>query len=191
MAARLEIEIEEIPDGLLIRSVRSGSALYALLSAVVTGAVVFFFARMYFHRPALLVLTVLAATWVSSRWWRTVRVELRMTEVEMQVIGHLRSGHSLNRHIPLANIRRLEYQPGLGENQADRPGGLYVEQRWKSDCVLPHLDERQTKQAIDAIYQRFPMIPISPQQRERDLFGLDPIKLNLKSSGKANSIPNP
>jgi hypothetical protein len=189
MAARLEIE--EIPDGLLIRSVRGGSMLYALLGAAVTGVVVFFFARLYFHRPALIVLTILAAIWVSSRWWRTVRVELRITTVEMQVIGHLRSAHSLNRQIPLANIRYLDYRPHLGEDQSDKPGGLYVQQRWKSDCVLPHLDERQTRQAIDAIYQRFPMIPNPPQQGQRDLSGRDPVTLNLKSSGKANSIPNP
>jgi hypothetical protein len=181
------VEIEEIPDGLSIRSVRSGSMLYALFSAVVTGAVVYFLGRMYFHRPALIVLTILAATWGSSRWWRAVRVELRITRLEMQVIGHLWSGPSLNRHIPLASIRRLEYRPNLGEGESDRPSGLYVEQRWKSDCVLPHLDEGQTRQAIDAIYRRFPMIPILPEQKDRDLFGRDLITLDLGSTEKPDA----
>jgi hypothetical protein len=177
-------EIEEIPDGLSIRSVRSGSMLYALFSAVVTGAVVYFLGRMYFHRPALIVLTILAATWGSSRWWRMVRVELRITRLEMQVIGHLRSDRSLNRHIPLASIRHLEYRPGRGDGESGQPAGLYVVQRWKADCVLPHLDEKQTHQAIDAIYRCFPFIPVPP---ERDVSGRDFVTLDPNLPRKADA----
>jgi hypothetical protein len=178
------MEIEEHPDGLVIRTVRKGSVLYALLAAAVAGALVFLIGLIYFHRPALLVLTVLAATWGSSRWWRTVRVELRITQFEMLVTGHLRSVPDLNPRIPMANIRRLEYRAGQGKVGPEQFGGLYAVQRWKADCVLPRLDEKQTQQAIDAIYRRFPFIPVSP---ERDVPGRDLVTLDLNSPRKADA----
>jgi hypothetical protein len=193
---KLGLEIEEVPEGLSIRSVRKGSVFYALLSAIVIGAFVFFMGRVYFHRPALLVLTALSAVWGSSRWWRAVRVELRVNNLEIQVIGHQRSVPGLNRIIPLSTIQRLEYRPGQehqpnkGEGESDSPSGLYVEQRWKADCVLPHLNEQQTQEAIDAIYKRFPVIPILPPREGRDGSGRDVIRLNLDSPQNAHGSAN-
>lgn len=174
------LEIEETPEGLLIRSVRRGSVLYALLSGALCAAVVFLLGRMYFHRPALAVITVVAAIWGSARWWRTIRVELRITKLELQASAGWRVGYRFDLHIPLADIKRLVYRSNRGE--ADRPGGLYVVHRWKADCVLPRLDEIQAQRAIDAIHRRFPMIPILPAQKEHDVPDRTVITLDLGSS---------
>jgi hypothetical protein len=184
------LEIEEIPYGLLIRSVRRGSVVYALLSAALAALIVFLLGRMYFHRPALIVLTVVAAIWGSARWWRAVKVELKVTDYEIQVIGHFRSGSNLNRHIPLSLIRRLEYRPDRAEGKSGLPGGLYVQQRWQADCVLPHLDEAQTQKAIDAIYRRFPTIPNLPNlpdQKARESVSRTTVTLDLGSPQKADA----
>jgi hypothetical protein len=185
------LEIEEVRDGLLIRSVRRGSVPFALLGAAVSGAVVFFLGGMYFHRPALIVMTFLAAIWGSSRWWRAVRAELRVTDAEMHAFAHARRGRGVNAHIRLISIRNLEYRAGGKSDKAEVPGGLYVQQRYEANCVLPDLDEDQVHRAIDAIHRRFPSIPILPAQKGTDLSGRDAVPLNLGSTGKVNSGAHP
>jgi hypothetical protein len=172
------LEIEEVSDGLLIRSVRNGSVPYALLSAAVSGAIVFFFGRIYFHRPALWVLTVLAAIWGSSRWWRLVRVELRVNRFGLQVTGNVKSLSRLNRWMPIEEIRRLEYRPSRGEGEVKQPSGLYVQHRWKAYCILPSGDEDQIQKILEAIHHRFPNIPTSPVQN-LDPGGRNPVALDL------------
>ena len=176
MSARLEIE--EISDGLLIRSVRNGSVPYALLGAAVSGAIVYFFGRIYFHRPALLVLTVLVAIWGSSRWWRLVRIELRLNRFGLQVTGNVKSLSRLNRWMPIEEIRRLEYRPSRGEGEVKQPSGLYVQHRWKIYCILPSADEDQIQKILEAVHHRFPDIPTS-QVPNRDPRDRGPVTLDL------------
>lgn len=185
-----KLEIEENPEGLVIRSVRNGSVPYALLSAALTGIVVFVLGRLYFHRPALIVITAVAAAWASSRWWRAVRGEVRITRLEMQVLSGSVVGSRFDRCIPLADIRRMEFRPNHREDGFDRPDGLYVVQKWKADCVLPRLSEEQTQKAIDAIYQHLPIVPILPERGERDMLGRDLALLNPNSREKADSRAN-
>jgi len=182
MAARLEIE--ENPEGLNIRLVRDGSVFYALLSAAVAGAVVFVLGGLYFHRPALIVITAVAAAWASSRWWRAVRGEVRITKLEMRVLTGSVIGSRFDRFIPVADIRRLEFRAHRGEDGFDRPSGLYAVQKWRADCILPRLSEEQAQRAVDAIYQRFPMIPMLPERGKGDAPGRDFISLNLGSAEK-------
>jgi hypothetical protein len=164
MTAKLKIETDA--EGLRIRSVYGGSPGLAVLAGVLGGALVYWVGRVYFHRPALMVITAVAALWISSRWWRSVRAELRVTPTELQVIGDARVAFRFDRRIPLADIRRLEYRAQVRDG-IGLPSGLYAVQKWRSDCVLPNLDEAQTQRAMEAIHLRFPAIPILPALEER------------------------
>jgi hypothetical protein len=181
------LEIEELRDGLLIRSVRRGSVPLALLAAAIIGAVVFLAGQIYFHRPALVVITVLAAIWGSSRWWRAVRAELRITETGMHATAHTRRGRWMSREIRLVSVRNLEYRAPETAGKQELPGGLYVQQQWEANCVLPDLDEYQAQNAIDAIHRRFPTIPVLPSGAGREATGRSAPPLNISSAEKANS----
>jgi hypothetical protein len=95
----------------------------------------------------------------------------RGTEVELLVTaaGFVSSGHAPGGYSPgsiaMDDISNLRYRAAEGGgDDREYPSGLYVElyrgNSWSpGKCVLPHLDEAQTNQAIEAIRRRFPDVP--------------------------------
>jgi hypothetical protein len=114
---------------------------------------------------------------------RGTDVELLVTSTGFVTSGHAPGGYS-PASIGMEDICNLRYRQAHGGGE-DRewPSGLYVElydgSRWSPGvCMLPHLDEPQTKEVIDAILRRFPNIPNGPHQPS----GLISLNLNKPRS---------
>jgi hypothetical protein len=56
--------------------------------------------------------------------------------------------------------------------------------RWKTSCVLPDLDEAQTNNIIDAIYKRFPDMPLATDSEPWGILGEPLISLGLSKPRK-------
>jgi hypothetical protein len=162
MAAALEIR--EFPQGLSIRVSASRRVGRMFLGVLVGSVAACFF--VYFANGSRLFQMVVAGLCALYVGWEVV-LELRGTEVELRVdnldfssLGHAPGGYNPST-IPRADIDRLEFRKASGGGDDPvLPEGLYVEHRggvWNAaTCVLPHLNEAQTEEAIEAIYRRFP-----------------------------------
>ena len=101
------------------------------------------------------------------RGLRGTDVKLLATNLKLTSTGHATDDYKPS-SIPRADIDNLEFRKASGGGDfPNLPSGLYIRHRgmlWSSStCVLPHIDEPQTRQVIEALYQRFPYIgPLPP-----------------------------
>ncbi len=162
MAAALEIR--ELPQRLSIRVTAPRRVGRVFLGVLMGGVAACFFA--YFANGSRLFQMFVGGLCALYVGWEVV-LELQGTDVELRVdnldfssLGRAPGGYSPS-IIPRADIDRLEFRKASGGGEDPvLPEGLYVERHgglWNTaTCVLPHLNETQTEQSIEAIYRRFP-----------------------------------
>ena len=158
------LEIREFPERLSIRVTaprRVGRVFFAVLMGGVAACFFVYFAKgsrlFQMFVGGFCALYILYEV-VSEL--RGTQVELRVDNLDFSSLGHAPSGYNPS-IIPRADIDRLEYRKASGGGEEPvLPEGLYVEHPggfWNSaTCVLPHLNQTQTEQVIEAIYRRFP-----------------------------------
>jgi hypothetical protein len=158
------LTIREIPDGLSIH-VTEPRRLWRILLTLAAGvavAVMFYYAKGNSYLMRLFVLGFVAVSLIRGiiSLARGTDVELSITNLELISTGHAPSGYNSS-SIPRADIYSMEFRQATGgSDEAAQPSGLFVEHhgllRNPTTCVLPHIDEAQTDQVLEAIYRRFP-----------------------------------
>ena len=154
--------IREVPDGLSIRVAEPRRPWDTLLYLVggIGMAAFFYYAKFESRLLQLFFLGIVAVSLIKNiiSLLRGTDVELRVTNLDFISTGRAPSGYKSS-SIPRADIYNLKFDQAMSGDH-EQPSGLYVETSasvWHSgSCVLPHLDETQTQQAIDAILHRFP-----------------------------------
>lgn len=176
-------EISENDKGLLITSTRSKRSFNAILSIAVAIAF-YWFTRHQSGSIWLGLIALLVIVEAIVEMTRGSTVQLRVTNLEFNAKGYFGGGYRPDRMIPRADVIRMEYQEERagGKGSKYQPAGLYVKRKWSTSCVLPGLNESQTNAVIDAIYKRFPDMPLSTD--EVSFFKDEFISLGLSSSPK-------
>src|SRR5579871_6020971 len=153
-----DFELRETSAALVVRSKMQHSHLHAVLSGCVSASAVALVAHRYASVPTVIVLAALGGIFGYVEIVRQRSVRLRATNLEFQTTtgDFYRSSTA----IPRADIESLEYREEKGGADHYEPSGLYAELRTGSKCILPHLNERQALTIIEAIYRRFPDMPI-------------------------------
>jgi hypothetical protein len=154
-----QFELRATPNGLVVKSKMPQARLRALISGCVSASVVALVAYRFVRAPIVIVVSVLGGIFGYMEIIRQRTVRLSATNLEFQTItGDFYRSRTA---IPRANIEALEYREERGGPEHSEPAGLYAELRAGSKCILPYLDERQTQAVIEAIYKRFPDMPIA------------------------------
>ena len=152
-----EFELRETPGGLLAKSKMQHAHLHALFSGCIAASAVALVAYRYAPAPVIVV-ALLGGIFGYIEIARQRTVQLRATNLEFQMTtGDFYRSRTA---IPRADIESLEYREERGGPDHYEPAGLYAELRRGSKCILPYLDEHQTHSVIEAIYRRFPDMPI-------------------------------
>jgi hypothetical protein len=157
------LTISEIPDGLSIHVTEPRRPWRIVLNLAVGVALVIFFyhAKIDSRLLRLFFFGLCAISLIKEiiSLLRGADIQLRITNLDFISTGHAPNYGGCS--IPRADIYSLEFRKATGGgDEAARPSGLYVEHhgtlRNSTKCVLPHIDEAQTEQVIEAIYLRFP-----------------------------------
>jgi hypothetical protein len=162
MAATLEIQ--ELPEGLSIHVTEPRRTGRIVLTITVGALATAFFvyaaspSKLYQLFVGLLCAIALIRDLIKN--WRGTKVELRLTNLDFISRGRAPDGYGAS-SIPRAAIYNLEFRKASGGGEdAEYPSGLYIEHHGvlhnPSTCVLPHIDNTQTDQVIEAIMRRFP-----------------------------------
>jgi hypothetical protein len=156
------LTIREVPDGLSIRVTEPRRLRDTLLYLIggIGMAVFFYYAKFESRLLQLFLLGIVAVLLIKDivSLLRGTDVELRATNLDFISAGRAPSGYKSS-SIPRADVYNLKFDQAMSGDH-EQPSGLYVEHhgilRNPTTCVLPHIDEAQTQQVIEAIYRRFP-----------------------------------
>ncbi|MEG9436585.1 hypothetical protein JAO29_10480 [Edaphobacter sp. HDX4] len=192
------LDIREVPEGLILRVGKSRSIVKAILGLVFGTGFIVYFLR---NTKESMVVTVLVCSFFIYAIVNGVIGELCGTSVTLTVTnldliseGHAPDGYKPS-SIPRASIYQLEFREpqNVGEGSPD-PSGLYVEYEGlllsPQTCVLPHIDQTQTHQAIEAILRRFPDTEsLAPSRvgRTSDLVSLNLNRRSMRAGGTAST----
>jgi len=155
--AAADYEIREFPDSLLVRVKRRRARTRSLFGAVITGLVALLTLSHIVSGSILAVVVFLAVLLGLSEGFSQASAALRVTALEFQTRGNLRTNSRAVHEVCSADIRWLEYHPDYSNPETGYcPGGLYAKLRFRTVCVLPLLDENQTITVIERIKKRFP-----------------------------------
>ena len=156
-ASPAELDVIDLRDGLLIRTVRKPSLLEALVSCAVTGASAALVGFFFIGKREMFALATLSAALGFLIAKRARRFELHVTRLEFVPRGTVGGRAGSMRSVCTADILWLEYQEGTaGDNPGSSPRGLYAVSKGCSICLLPEVDERMTASVIERIKDRFP-----------------------------------
>ena len=161
-----QFELRETPAGLVAKSKMQHAHLHALFSGCIAASAVAVVAYHYAPAPIVIVVALLGGIFGYIEIIRQRIVELRATNLEFQTTtgDFYRSCTA----IPRADIESLEYREARGGPDHYEPAGLYAELRRGSKCILPHLEEHKAQSVIEAIYRRFPDMPIKSTKSSFD-----------------------
>ena len=154
-----DFQLRETPIGLIATSKMQHAHLHAILAGCVSASAVAIVAYHYAPAPIAILIAVLGGILGYVKTIRQRSMQLRATNLEFQTTtgDFCRSRTAISR----ADIESLEYREGKGGPDHYEPAGLYAEFKGGSKCLLPYLNERQTRIVIEAIYKRFPDMPVA------------------------------
>ncbi|MBN8732811.1 MAG: hypothetical protein J0L64_19905 [Acidobacteria bacterium] len=154
-----DLNITELEDGLLVRTVRIPSIVEGLLSAAATAVFVGIAVSFVAGKPLAISLAVIAALVAYYYARRSPGFELRIDESRIVARGKVGDDLGLTRSVSVSDVQWLEYQEDTtGPETAHHPGGLYAVLKHRSVCVLPDVDERQTTSIIQRIEAKYPVL---------------------------------
>jgi hypothetical protein len=140
--------------------------LHALFSGCIAASAVALVAYRYAPAPIVIVVALLGGIFGYIEIVRQRTVQLRATNLEFQTTtGDFYRSRSA---IPRADIESLEFREESGGPDQYDPAGLYAELRTGSKCILPYLDAHEAHSVIEAIYRRFPDMPITGKKSSFD-----------------------
>ncbi len=152
-------ELRETPSGLIVKSKMQHAHSHAVLSGCVSASAVAIVAYHYAAASIVIIVAILGGIFGYVEIIRQRSVQLRATNLEFQTTtGDFYRSRAA---IPRADIESLEYREEKGGPDHYEPAGLYAELKDGSRCILPYLNERQTHAVVEAIYKRFPDMPIA------------------------------
>ncbi len=182
------LDIRETPEGLTFH-VYQGRQLVRILLTLVFASV---FGYLLYRSSDSTIMRIIFGLSVAFVVIRDVIGHLRGTDITLRVsnldlisTGHAPDGYGPS-SIPRASIYNLEFHKAIeGGEDAPQPSGLYVVHQGvlhdPVTCVLPHLDEAQTRQAIETILRRYPDTEsLAPPKKG---YASDLITLNLNNQG--------
>ncbi len=159
------MEIRELPRGLFVWVKEPRRMSCILFGLAAGGGALYVFLRISAIPRAFagLIGVMIAVSMVREAVsaLRGTDVELHVNKLNLVSSGHAPEGYSAST-ISRAAIYRLEFRKSSGGGDLpESPQGLYVEHHgagpWDSaTCVLPHINEAQSAQAIASIYRCFP-----------------------------------
>lgn len=177
------LSIEGAGSRLRVRVEAPSDVLRIVLTVAGSGIFVFLFTRK--SGPMGWLALVFAVVFVISAI-REIFGAIRGTDVELLVedLNFSTSGHAPGGYHPgfvsRDDLLRLEFRNGSeGGDSPECPRGLYVEYNSQSAfetsiCVLPHIDEQQAQEAIQAIRFRFPELDrLTPRPQRGGLISLN------------------
>jgi hypothetical protein len=156
------LTVREVPDGLSIRVIEPRRPWHILLylAGGIGSAMLFYYAKFGSRLLQLFLLGLVAVSLIKDiiSLLRGTNVELHIANLDFISTGRAPSGYKSS-SIPRAYIYNLKFGEAMSGDY-EQPSGLYVEHHGillnPTTCVLPHIDEAQTEQVIEAIYRRFP-----------------------------------
>jgi len=148
-----QYHVQELRNGLCIRSSRSLKMWQRLLAAAVAGAFVAGVTSALLRAWWWLLLSLLAAINVFAIA-KARNAQLWVSNLEFTATGDI-GRRVRHRVINTADVRRLEFWQANGPFRSG-PDGLYAVTNHGSKCLLPFLDYKQTSEVIRVIEQRFP-----------------------------------
>jgi hypothetical protein len=158
-------EIREVRDGLEITAtgIPSASASIGIAGAVaaITGYVGYRILSFWLSLPG----AVLAGAIGFCLTFRQSRAVLRATNLDFETKGEYPST------IARAEVSAMFYDKAQGDEMSYTPAGLYAD---RGVCLLPFVNEEQANEIIQAIYRRFPDMPLKSESSEP----LTTLKLN-------------
>jgi hypothetical protein len=165
------LEIRELPQGLSIHVTEPPRMGHVLLIVSAGAAAAFFFLHVTTSSKLVQLsiggLCAIALIQYLVKGLRGTDVKLLVTDLNLTSTGHATDDYKPS-SIFRDEIDNLEFRKASGGGDyPNLPSGLYIKHRgilWSSStCVLPHIDEAQTRQVIEALYKRFPGIgPLRP-----------------------------
>ena len=178
------LDIRETPKGLTFH-VSEGRRLLRILLMLVFASV---FGYMLYRSNDSTIMRIGFGSFAAITIIRDIIGHIRGTDVTLKVnnLDLISTGHAPDGYgpcsVPRASIYNLEFHEAIeGGEDAPQPSGLYVEHHGvlhdPVTCVLPHIDNTQTHQVIEAILRRFPDTEnLAPPKKNQDS---DLITLNL------------
>lgn len=181
-----EVTFDSDDRELVVRVVTRPSIKRAALLSVVLAALSIAIGYSSVWWPALIVLALLVGL-ISFLALSLHRVaELRVSEFELVSKGHADRDYGSIRRVLGEQCDYLEYQESTdGPESSGHPEGLYAVVGRRSICLLPGLNEPQTANAIDRIYEAFPDYRLRCQSHS--VFGQNFTSLNLNRPGEHNN----
>jgi len=183
------LEIRDTEEGLIVSATASNATLLWRIPVEVAIGAVFI---VYWYRSTVPNFLFFVVSGILALGILKDLVSLlRGTSVELVITnsGFISSGHSPGGYyrcsVARADVRNLEYRKAAGGGDIpESPAGLFVETHdasWLSPgmCVLPHLNEEQTNQVIEAVLRRFPDLPSGAPEPS----GLISLNLNKPRAG--------
>lgn len=154
-----QFELRETPGGLVVKTKMQHAHLHALFSGCIAASAIAIVVYRYAPMAIVIVVGLLGGIFGYVEIVRQRTAQLRVTNLEFQTITGdvLRSRTAIAR----ADIECLEFREEKGGPDHYEPAGVYAELRTGSKCILPYLDEHQAHSVIEAIYTRFPDMPIT------------------------------
>lgn len=178
---RQQLEIREYRDGLLIKARQRHSLAQGIFSATIAAAFVVLVVKRFVSLPVLILVVVLAAGFGFAQVLREKEAELNVTNLEFRTSGYFGGDYRARRSLSSADVRWLEYQEDRGGIESSyHPAGLYAVLRVGEACMLPHVNEQQAGEIIEAIAKRFP--DFSKRWHSESPFGEHFTTLGLKDA---------
>jgi hypothetical protein len=153
-----QIYIDHQPDALIIRADEESTPMDAAVSCIVSSGFYALVASRFLSWPFVAIFATLGAWSGYGLAKRQRTATLRAENLEFRTSERLWM-FGPTRSVARADICYLEYR-----NEKHREGlaqqGLFAKVKFGNVCLLPYLDEKQTASAIQALYRRFPDMPL-------------------------------
>jgi hypothetical protein len=180
-----QFEIIDISGALEATSKLRRSGIKRLLSALsAIGGAVFVLALLewtpLFHTVFLLGVGLNLLD--NLRGDRTYKLRVTDRKFSYRSLGSFSTFVGLRRTLKGSEVKWLEYDETSSE---DHYPGLYAVLRFRTVCILPHIDGQQSLQVIDRIESRFPAY--QEQWKGQSAFGKQFITLGLDQSAADDS----
>jgi hypothetical protein len=144
----------------------------SLAYSLIAGITSFASLKIFSPIPLLLLLAASLVMSVAALYLRRLPKRARMVATENEFSTHAFVGRlprRLKKQVCAADISWLEHRPDVAGADIVEPGGLYAIMPTRSVCLLPDLNEEETREVITAVEAKFPQL--AQNWRSRSYFG--------------------
>ncbi len=153
---RAEYRIREVRGGLEITATGRPSASLIISISALTAAITGYVGHRLLPLWLCTLSAALAAAIAFFLTFRQSHAVLRATNLDFETTGEYPAT------ISRADITAMFYDRAQGDEASYTPAGLYAN---GGVCLLPFVREEQANEIIQAIYQRFPDMPLKSEKQ--------------------------